>query len=331
MTSLHHSHSLIPKDPTTARSLAGWLAVAAAVTTITLKFGAYALTGSAGLLSDAMESLANLVTAVTTLITVWYASRPIDRSHNYGHGKAEFFAAAVEGVMILAAAVGIAAIGIERLRHPQNLDALGLGGLVAVAASVVNFLTARLLIRVAQETRSPALAADGQHLFTDVWTSVGVLVGLLLVWATGLLWLDALIALALAANIAWTALRLLKGAIDGLMDRSLPQEDQEHLRAAIERELDDLGHTDATYHALRTRQAGSRRFVDFHLLVPGTMSVNDAHTLSNDLEEAVERTLPGVETTVHIEPIEDSRSWDDSALLPLEPEAHSLQNLTKSA
>lgn len=331
MASLRGSHSFIPEDPATARSRASWLAVAAAIATIALKFGAYGLTGSAGLLSDAVESLANLVTAVTALITIWYASRPVDRTHPYGHGKAEFFAAAIEGVMILAAAVGIAAIGIERLRDPQELEALGIGSLVAVAASAINFLTAKLLLRVARETRSPALEADGHHLLTDVWTSAGVLVGIVLVWVTDLLWIDAIIALALSVNIGWTALRLLRGAVDGLMDRSLSEDDQQRVRVAIERELAEAGRSDTTYHALRTRQAGNRQFVDFHLLVPGTMSVNDAHTLSNDVEAAVERALPGVETTVHVEPIEDARSWDDSALLPLESESQPPFELVKLA
>lgn len=320
-----------PDDSARILARAGWLAVAAAIATIALKFGAFALTGSAGLLSDAVESLANLVTAVTALITIWYASRPVDRTHNYGHGKAEFFAAAIEGIMILVAAGGIAWIGISRLQDPQQLESLGLGSVVAILASVINFVTARLLLRVAREHRSPALAADGHHLLTDVWTSVGVLVGLFLVSATGLLWIDAVIAIALSLHIAGTAVRLLRGAVDGLMDRSLSEEDQQRVRLAIESELAEADRGDTTYHALRTRQAGSRRFVDFHLLVPGTMRVHDAHTLTNDLEDAVELVLPGVETTVHIEPIEDASSWDDSALLAIEPDPQPPFDLIKIA
>ena len=306
------------RDENAIRLRAGWLAVAAAIVTISLKFTAWGLTGSAGLLSDAVESLANLVTASAVLISIWYASRPVDRSHNYGHGKVEFFASGTEGIFIILAAISIAWIGIVRLFNPHELDSLGLGTLIAVAATAVNLVVGRMLIRVGRAQRSPALTADGRHIMTDVWTTAGVLVGLAIVALSGWLWVDALIALVLAANIAVTGWRLLNVGINGLMDRALPVEDELVVRKAVEAALHDAPDPRTTYHALRTREAGNRRFVDFHLLVPGRVNVGDAHALASRLEQAVHDALPGVETTVHIEPLEDDASWRDSDLLPIE-------------
>ncbi len=306
------------RDENTIRLRAGWLAVAAAVVTISLKFTAYGLTGSAGLLSDAVESLANLVTASAVLISIWYASRPVDRSHNYGHGKVEFFASGIEGIFIILAAISIAWIGIVRLFNPHELESLGLGTLIALAATAVNLVVGRMLIRVGRAQRSPALTADGRHIMTDVWTTAGVLAGLAIVAYSGWLWVDAVIALVLAVNIAVTGWRLLNVGINGLMDRALPVEDELIVRKAVEAALRNAPDQRTTYHALRTREAGNRRFVDFHLLVPGRINVGDAHALASMLEQAVHDALPGVETTVHIEPLEDDASWRDSDLLPIE-------------
>ena len=306
------------RDENAIRLRAGWLAVAAAIVTISLKFTAYGLTGSAGLLSDAVESLANLVTASAVLISIWYASRPVDRSHNYGHGKVEFFASGIEGIFIILAAISIAWIGIVRMFNPHELESLGLGTLIALAATAVNLVVGRMLIRVGRAQRSPALTADGRHIMTDVWTTAGVLVGLAIVAFSGWLWVDALIALVLAANIAVTGWRLLNVGIDGLMDRALPVDDELVVRKAVEAALLSAPDPRTTYHALRTREAGNRRFVDFHLLVPGQVNVGDAHALASQLEQAVHDALPGVETTVHIEPLEDDASWRDSDLLPIE-------------
>lgn len=300
------------------RLRAGWLAIAAAIVTISLKFTAYGLTGSAGLLSDAVESLANLVTASAVLATIWYASRPVDRSHNYGHGKVEFFASGVEGIFIIGAAISIALIGIDRLFNPEHLESLGLGTVLALAATAVNLIVGRMLISVGKAQRSPALMADGRHVMTDVWTTAGVLLGLGIIVATGWLWVDAVIALLLAVNIAVTGWRLISVGINGLMDRALPVGDELAVRRAIEVALGDAPDPRTTYHALRTREAGSRRFVDFHLLVPGRVNVGDAHALASRLEQVVDRTLPGVETTIHIEPLEDDASWADSAILEIE-------------
>jgi cation diffusion facilitator family transporter len=304
--------------PDSATGLA-WLAIVAAVATMGLKFGAYALTGSVGLLSDAVESSANLVAALTALFALWYAARPEDRSHNYGHGKIEFFAAGVEGALVLVAAGWILWSAVDRLAEPRPLEAFGFGLAASLAATAINFAVARVLLRVALVRRSPVLEADGRHLMTDVWTSIGVVVGLALVWVTGEERLDPLIALLVGLGIARTGFSLLRSAFDGLMDRALPPTAEATVRRAIAAELAP----GETFHAVRTRQSGGRRFVDFHLLVPGDVSVRRAHERSGRIEAAVARALPGVETTVHVEPVEERAAWEDSPLLPLEEPAES--------
>jgi cation diffusion facilitator family transporter len=290
------------------------LAIVAACVTMLLKFAAYLVTDSVGLLSDAVESSANLIAALTALFAIWFASRPVDRSHNYGHGKIEFFASGLEGTLVLIAAASIAWYSVTRLISPQPVEAIGLGTLVSIIATIINLGVARLLLRVAREHQSIVLEADGRHLMTDVWTSIGVVLGLLLVRLTGFERFDPIIALIVAANIVRTGVHLVRTAFDGLMDRALSPQIERAIRRAIEQELEP----GATYHALRTRQAGSRRFVDFHLLVPGELTVQRAHDVSTRLEHAVESTIPSAETTVHVEPIEEPAAWQDSALLPLE-------------
>jgi cation diffusion facilitator family transporter len=291
-----------------------FLSILAAVATIALKSAAYLLTGSVGLLSDAVESLVNLVAAVTAYLSLHYAARPVDASHTYGHEKIEYFSSGLEGVLIVVAAASIAWYAVRRLLVPEPLQPLGLGLALALIASVINGAVAMVLLRAGRKHGSIVLEADGRHLLTDVWTSAAVLAGLGLVWLTGLYVLDPLIALAVSVNILWTGFRLIRRSFDGLMDHALPAEEQAAVRSAIERRLGP----NMTYHALRTRQAGRRRFVDFHLLVPGRMSVQQAHTLTGEIEDAVRDTLPEMEVSVHIEPIEDSAAWSDSALLPVE-------------
>jgi cation diffusion facilitator family transporter len=293
------------------------LSVAAAVVTIALKGAAYWLTGSVGLLSDAVESLVNLVAAVTAFFSVWYAALPEDRTHTYGHGKIEFFSSGLEGLLIVGAALGIAWYSVERLLHPEPLEPLGPGLAVATVAALINGGVGWLLVRAGRAHRSIIAEADGRHLLTDFWTSVGVLAGLGLVWLTGRPVIDPIIALVVAANILWTAADLLRRSFNGLMDHALSPAEQEQVRSVIEARLGP----EMTYHALRTRQAGTRRFVDFHLLVPGHYTVHRAHTLSNEVEAALRAALPGLEVTVHIEPVEERAAWEDSALLPLEQEA----------
>jgi cation diffusion facilitator family transporter len=293
------------------------LSILAAIATLLLKSGAWLLTGSVGLLSDAAESLVNLTAAGAAYLSLLYAARPVDESHTYGHEKIEFFSSGLEGGLILVAALTIGYFAVQRLIAPQPLDELGLGMALSLVAAAVNGGVALALIRVGRKHRSIVLEADGQHLMTDVWTSAGVLAGLGLVLLTGWKPLDSLVALAVAGSLLWTASRLVRRSFDGLMDRALPEDDLAKLRAAIQPQLGP----DMDYHALRTRQAGARRFVDFHLLVPGSMSVRDAHALGDRIEDAVREALAGVEVTVHVEPVEEPASYRDSALMPIEEAA----------
>jgi cation diffusion facilitator family transporter len=299
------------------RRLPVLLSILAAIVTLGMKLAAYWLTDSVSLLSDAAESVVNLLAAVTAFLSLWYSVRPIDASHTYGHEKIEFFSAGVEGTLILIAAGGIGWYAVERLLHPRELVQLELGTVLSFGAALINFGVARLLIRVGRRTRSIILEADGQHLMTDVWTSLGVLVGLGLVYATGWVFFDPLIALLVAVNVAWTAFDLLARSFNGLMDHALPEAEQQVVRAAIAALMRPGLH----YHALRTRQAGARRFIDFHLLVPGKWTVREAHDFTEVIEEAIRCALPGAEVTVQIEPIEVEAAWQDSELLKVEQEA----------
>jgi cation diffusion facilitator family transporter len=293
------------------------LSILAAIVTIGLKTVSYFLTDSVGLLSDAVESLLNLVAAVTAYLSLVYAARPVDQSHTYGHEKIEFFSSALEGILILAAALAIAWYALHRFFVPEPLEPLGPGMAVSLLATLVNGAVAWILLRAGHKYQSIVLEADGRHLLTDVWTSGMVLAGLGLVWLTGIEKLDPIIALLVAGNILWTAASLLGRSFNGLMDHALPDEEQAAVRAAIEAHLGP----NMAYHALRTRQAGSRRFVDFHLLVPGRYTVRQAHELTGRIEDAVRATQPGLEVSVHIEPIEEREAWTDSALVPLEQAA----------
>ena len=290
------------------------LSIVAALLTLALKSAAYFLTNSVGLLSDAVESLVNVVAAVTAYLSLRYAARPVDESHTYGHEKIEFFSSGLEGLLIAAAAAAIAWYAVQRLIAPQSLQPLGPGLAISLIASLLNGVTAAILLHAGRKHGSIVLEADGWHLLTDVWTSAAVLVGLSLVWLTSVPMLDPLVALIVVANILWTGFDLIRRSFDGLMDRALPPQEQAAVRSAIERHLGP----NMDYHALRTRRAGRRRFVDFHLLVPGRLTVQEAHTLTGRIEESVRAALPELEVTVHIEPIEDRSSWRDSALLPLE-------------
>ncbi|CAN5233745.1 cation diffusion facilitator family transporter [soil metagenome] len=289
-------------------------AILAALATLGLKWTAYAYTGSLGLMADAVESIVNLVAALTAFASIWYASRPVDPSHTYGHEKIEYFSTGLEGVLILVASVSICWYAIGRLLSPQALSAVDVGVAIGSLASVINWVTARYLLRQAKLKDSIILEAEGQHLLTDVATSIGVLGGMGLAWLTSLNWIDPLVALLVGLNITRTGFGLIHRSFDGLMDRSLPEAEQRAVRAAIESKL----HEDMDYHALRTRRAGSRRFVDFHLLVPGVLSVQEAHGYGSDIEDAIRAVAPGLEVTVHIEPIEDLAAWEDSQLLPHE-------------
>lgn len=288
--------------------------ILAALLTLALKTAAYWFTGSVGLLSDAAESGVNLVAAVTALLSLWYAARPVDPSHTYGHEKIEYFSSGLEGILIVVAAIGIAWYAIHRIIQPQKLEELGIGTAVALIASIINLIVAQWLLRVGRKHQSIVLEADGQHLMTDVWTSVALVAGLTMVRLTGLEILDPLFAIAMAINILATGFRLVRRSFDGLMDHALPEPEQEQVRKAIQSVL----RPGAAYHALRTRQAGAHRFVDFHLLVPGRTSVREAHKLAVEIEQAVGKLWDRVEVVIHIEPIEEPASYEDSEVLAIE-------------
>lgn len=287
-----------------------WLSIAAALATISLKACAWWLTGSVGLLSDALESLVNLATAVMALWLLGIAARPPDEEHSFGHSKAEYFAGGIEGLFILAAAAGIALTAVPRLLQPVPLEQIGWGIAVAALATIVNLAVGRILLRAGKAHQSLTLEAEAQHLMTDVWTSAGVIAGVALVGWTGWQRLDPLIALALAGHICLTGFRLLRRSIGGLMDVALPREERERVRAILDRHCP----AGVEYHALRTRQAGHRRFIYFHLLVPGAWSVERGHRLLEEIEAEIRARLPYATVIAHLEPVEDPSSYQDQHL-----------------
>jgi cation diffusion facilitator family transporter len=284
-----------------------WLSIAAAVTTIVLKGIAWWLTGSVGLLSDALESFVNLAGALMALAMLTLAASPADDKHAYGHGKAEYFSSAFEGFLILLAAVSIAYTAINRFLHPQAIEAVGVGLLVSVVASLINLFAARELLKAGRAHNSITLEADAKHLMTDVWTSVGVIIGVGLVWLSGWLWLDPLIALIVAANIVWTGWHLMSRSASGLMDEAIPTEQI----ASIETVLGKYRAQGLDFHALRTRQAGRQAFITLHVLVPGKWTVQRGHDLVEQIEADIRAVVPFSHLTTHLEPQEDLRSHAD--------------------
>lgn len=285
-----------------------WLSIGAAVATIALKAGAYLLTGSVGLLSDALESLVNLAGAIMALSMLTIAARPADESHVYGHSKAEYFASVTEGLLVLVASAGIIGAAVDRLLRPQPLEQLGLGLGVSMGASAINLAVARTLFRVGRARRSISLEADAHHLMTDVWTSIGVIGGVAVAGFTGWGMLDPMVAIVVALNIVWTGTQLVGRSVSGLMDAALPEQERNEILAVMQR----YNHRGVTFHALRTRQAAARRFVSVHMLVPGEWTVHDAHHVAEDFESEVRDALGGVVTVfTHIEPVEDELSMED--------------------
>jgi cation diffusion facilitator family transporter len=287
-----------------------WLSIATALATILLKGMAWWLTGSVGLLSDALESFVNLAGALMALAMITLAATPADENHAHGHGKAEYFSSGFEGFLILLAALSIGYAAYQRLLDPQPLEAVGVGLAVSVVASLLNLATARILLGVGRRYKSITLEADAHHLLTDVWTSAGVIVGVGLVWLTGWLWLDPAIALLVAANIVWTGWQLLRRSTAGLMDVSMPTEEL----AAIEAVLERYRGQGLAFHALRTRQAGARAFVTLHVLVPGGWTVQQGHDWSERIEADIRQALPHVHVITHLEPLEDPVSLVDQGL-----------------
>lgn len=294
------------------------LSIAAALATIAMKSAAYALTGSVGLLTDALESVVNLLAAVTAYFALWYASRPADPTHTYGHEKIEFFSSGLEGVFIVIAGLGAAGYGVRRLFQPEELQSLELGSGLALAASVVNLIAARILLHYGRVHNSIVMEADGQHLMADVWTSVGVLIGLAMVYLTGLTFFDSVLAIAMGLHITWTGCGLIRRSFDGLMDHAIPEMERDRIREVIRANLPE----GATFHLLRTRLSGARRFIEFHLLVDGDISVREGHHLATKLEEALFAVLPEVAVTIHVEPVDEQSSWEPEYLRRLgeEPE-----------
>lgn len=284
------------------------LSIAAAVVTILLKFFAYRMTGSVGLLSDALESLVNLFAAVFGLVMIRLSQKPADKGHEFGHGKAEYFSSAMEGGLILVAAFSIIYSAVPRILHPVPLEQVGPGLLISLGASLINLAVGGILIRNGKRRKSLTLEADGKHLMTDVWTSAGVIVGILVVKLTGWLILDPIIAVLVALNIIYTGYRLISRSASGLMDAAIPAQEQ----TKIENYLGTLKEHRIEYHSLQTRMAGQRKFVSLHLLVPGAWSVQYAHDRADVIEEGIIALFEEpVTVSTHIEPVEDPASLDD--------------------
>jgi cation diffusion facilitator family transporter len=286
------------------------ISILAALATIALKGGAYVITGSVGLLSDALESLVNLAAAIVALIALFAAARPEDHDHRYGHTKAEYFSSGFEGALILLAAASIVYASVHRLLDPQPITQIAVGAGIAIAASLINLMVARTLFRAGRAHQSITLEADAHHLMSDVWTSGGVVVGVTAAALTGWQRLDPIIAILVALNIVRTGVHILRRSLMGLLDTAIPEE----LQRKITEILAHHAKGGVRFHALRTRQAGARRFVDFHVLVPGNWSVQHGHDLLERIEEEIREAVPNSTVFTHLEPIEDPASFADVGL-----------------
>lgn len=288
----------------------GYLSIAGAIATIALKLGAYLLTNSVGFLSDALESGVNLVAAIAAVWAITYAAKPPDTEHTYGHSKAEYFSSGFEGALILVAALGIAIAAIPRLFNPQPLEQLGIGLVLSLIAAAINGAVAMILLKASKRLRSITLRADAHHLLTDVWTSFGVLVGIGLVAWTGWQILDPILALLVAVNILWTGIKLITESGSALLDAAMPTAELE----VINQILSNYDRQQIQFHAIRTRVAGAKRFVNFHILVPGAWSIQSGHDLCEEIETAIAQALPNTIVFTHLEPLEDPKSWTDQDL-----------------
>lgn len=284
-----------------------WLSVAAAVTTISLKLLAWQVTGSVGLLSDALESFVNLAAAVIAIVLLRWAMSPPDDQHLFGHEKAEYFSAGAEGGLIVLAAASIVWAAVGRLLDPQPLDDVTIGVALTGVASLVNLVVGLFLVKEGKRHASITIEADGRHLLTDVWTSIGVVVGVVAVAATGWGWLDPVVAIAVALNILATGASLLRRAGAGLMDVTLPAPEQRRLEEALEPYRGE----GVVFHAVRTRRAGRRSFVSLHALVPGSWTIQRGHELAERVEADIRSAVPGSAVLTHLEPIEDAASLED--------------------
>jgi len=288
-----------------------WLSILAAVLTIALKAAAYFYTGSIGLLSDALESVINLIAAIIALMMIKIAVQPPDDDHAFGHDKAEYFASGIEGTLIFLAAGGIVYTAVPRLFTPQPLENVGIGLIVSLVATLINLVVGLFLIKVGKRNRSIVLEADGRHLMTDVWTSVGVVSGIVIVGLTGWLVLDAVIALIVAVNIVWTGFQLIKRSALGLMDTAISPETTREIVRVLDDYVEKKG---IDYHALRTRQSGARHFISVHILVPDEWTVQKGHDLTEEIELEICRLIPESTVFTHLEPLEDPLSFEDIEL-----------------
>jgi cation diffusion facilitator family transporter len=287
-----------------------WLSVAAALATMALKGVAAWLTGSVGLLSDALESFVNLGAALLALWMLRVAVVPPDDKHPFGYSKAEYFSAVVEGGLIIVAALVIIATALPRLIEPRPIEAFAAGLVISLAATAINLGVALVLLRASKKYHSVALEADAHHLLTDVWTSIGIVVGVGAIALTGWLILDPLVAIGVAIYIVWTGVGVMRHSVWGLMDRALPEDELDSIRGV----LGSYRAQGLDYHALRTRRAGRRRLVELHLLVPGGMTVHEGHRLAEEIEDQIRAALPGTAVLTHLEPIEDPASYRDEEL-----------------
>ncbi len=288
-----------------------WLSILAAVSTIALKAAAYFFTGSVGLLSDALESVINLVAAVIALLVIKIAAQPPDDDHAFGHDKAEYFSSGIEGVLIFFAAFGIFYSAVPRLFVPQSLENIGIGLSITLVATLINLIVGLILIRAGRQHHSIVLEADGRHLLTDVWTSVGVVLGVVIVGLTGWFALDPIIALLVALNIFWTGLQLIRRSALGLMDTAVSTETQEKIEAILDGYIKEKK---IDYHALRTRQSGARKFISVHILVPDDWTVQKGHDLTEEIEDEIRSAVADSTVFTHLEPLEDPSSFYDLEL-----------------
>ncbi|MFN2136607.1 MAG: cation diffusion facilitator family transporter [Candidatus Promineifilaceae bacterium] len=287
-----------------------WLSVGAALLTLVLKFGAYQLTGSVGILSDALEGLINLAAAIVVLATLHYVERPPDESHEYGHDKAEYFSSGIEGTLIVVASAAILVTGLRRLLNPQPLEQVGLGLTVAIIAALINLLAGQIILRASRRYDSITLEADGRHLMSDVWTSAAVVGGVAAATVSGIEQLDPLIAIAIGLKIGWEGLHIFRRSVQGLMDTPIAREERE----TVESILNEHNGEGVRWHAMRTRQSGRRRFISVHLLLPDDWNVQRAHDLAEHLETEVAKAINGATLFTHIEPQGDPVAESDQQL-----------------
>lgn len=284
-----------------------WISIAASVLTIALKWFAFSITGSVGFMSDAMESVINLIAGFVAFYSLTVAARPADKEHPFGHDKAEYFSSLAEGVLIVLAAFGIAYAAINRMYHPQPLLSLDYGMLLSVAATLINLITARILLNYSKKHNSITIEADAQHLMTDVWTTVGIIAGIFLVKITGWQQLDPIMAILVATSIVYTGIKLIIRSKDGLMDTRLSENEMIQIREV----LDGYKSEEIDYHALYTRRASSKQFITFHLLFPGDYTVDKAHEITKQIETALKYKLPFADVFIHVEPLNDPDAFDD--------------------